>query len=321
MTSGLSRLIITHRLRLLSRTWHPSLRKALEEYIHSRLPPEQRWKTDEAHVEPHWLAIPALLAHDSRMLSKKDLLDILWAQYCILHFVKIHDDLFDAQTNKTVLLFAADRLMFEGQRILAIPFRSSSTFWKSFYWFLNQSLNGIVAADDVQCRGRVSLAGIASLYADEYSVCKIGLLAVCQKTRTMALFPRLSAMFDDIAIIGQILDDLADIEKDLQRGRLNYAAVVLSGKRDIHHSSAKSILKKTGANFFLEGTGETFFRLLRRRLNSAMKIGGSLNIANISRYLRSYEKSIEALESELHHRRLAALFGKSIPSPHRSARP
>jgi hypothetical protein len=150
--------------------------------------------------------------------------DVLWAQFCLFLFVRIQDDLFDGQATDKRLIYAADQFLIEAERTFGRYFARSSPFWSLFHQALESSTRAILRVDQLQQEPCGRPAQLLEAYAQVAAIFKVGTAAVCLKMRRGRDLVALSRFADEMAMAGQILDDLEDVEEDLRRRRFNYVA-------------------------------------------------------------------------------------------------
>lgn len=234
--------------------------------------------------------------------------DVVWGQYCLFLSVRIKDDLLDGQTAHAELLFPADRFLAEAVMVFSGRMKGADLFWELFWDLLERTNRGIVAVGELQCKPRPSPKRLAEGYADVSSIFKVGSAAVCIKAGRLSDLPLIEAYADCLAVVGQILDDLDDIEEDLKTGRYNYAtAVFLKGeKRWPTPTRAVGAVARNAlyTNRFHDLLGD-----LTARLNTAADIAERLHLPAARRLAEGYRRSLATLGREFHRRRVAQVFG------------
>jgi hypothetical protein len=270
---------------------------------------------DARGAERFWTELPRWLTADRRFAGSKHidrrwLSDILWAQYCVFLFVRIHDDLFDGQARTPSLLFVADALLLESQRTLAKHF-PHGPFWPLFRKCLEATIHGIMEVDARQQRPGAMNERSLALYADVSAIFKIGSAAVCVRSGRMREFRRLSVFADEIAIAGQILDDVLDVQEDLARARYNFAAnQLLAGDGVTPHDRAarlaQSVLFDDGAGRLLDVAG--------KHLDRAAAAIAPLRLAPASEYVGTFRRSLDEFRRRIHYARVEHVF-RSVMKP------
>ncbi|HVR71730.1 MAG TPA: hypothetical protein VMT87_12885 [Vicinamibacteria bacterium] len=184
------------------------------------------------HESPYWTVLPRALVRRSGIRVRGNLLrDVLWGQFCLFLFVRIQDDLFDGQASDRRLLYAADQFLIEAERAFERQFARSCRFWSVFHGALESTTRAILRIDRLQCQPEGRCGDLAAGYAEIAAIFKVGTAAICLKLRQPADLASLAQFADEVAIGGQIIDDLEDVHEDLGRNRYNYVAKRLLGGR------------------------------------------------------------------------------------------
>ena len=256
-----------------------------------------------------WSMLPRWLLDDRRFAAAAHrrrgwLDDILWAQYCLFLFVRIHDDLFDGQTQKRSLLFVADELLVESESTLARHI-SAGPFWQLFRESVATTLQGILKVDACQQRpGAMSRRSLA-LYADVSAIFKVGTAAVTVGSGRMREFRHLGRFSDEMAIAEQILDDLFDVEEDLARERYNFAANRLLGGDPARVAGRADRL----AREVLFGDGvSALLQTVHQHLDRAGAAIAPLRLAPAARYVDAFRRGVDELRKQVHAARVAHIF-------------
>jgi hypothetical protein len=191
-------------------------------------------RADEAEspdgIDPYWLLLPAWLPADSRVANRirrrrAFLRDILWAQYCVFLYVRLLDDVLDGDSATASMPIVGSALLMEAERTFArhvdvAPFRE----------FLRGAIADTCDAglriDAMQRSGGAGRDALRA-YAAAAAIFKVGTAAVCIAGRRTSALPWLYRFADAIAVAAQIMDDIRDLDADLKRGRVNYAAARL----------------------------------------------------------------------------------------------
>lgn len=307
MISSINREI-RNRLSRLTRSWHPSLRSAVRSYLTQRRRSFHHLKESD---EPFWFLFPLWFSRNryDRTLPLRLLKDLLWAQYCVVICIKIHDDLFDRHTDREALVFAGDLFLLEAQNTLIRRFDSASPFWRFYHQALQQSLHAILAVDESQQYSRISRRQIVRLYRNGYAACNIALYGVCLMTHQLHLVTPLISCSGNFAVVGQLLDDLQDIEKDLDRHRLNFAALSLlpsfPKKRDL-----RTVLHGIEHGLLMDNTASSFTSFLKSQLRRAEQTAKRLANPHLLRFVQSHQNSIRRIEEWTQRRRTDLLFSR-----------
>jgi len=263
---------------------------------------------------PYWLLIPQWLPARSGMTTQANrrfLLDVLTGQLCAFLAVKIHDDVFDRQTKDLALIYAADQLLLSAAAAFEPYFSSRSTFWSFMRDSLKKTFNAISDVDHAQVHGYGAARSAARSTAGMYAVCNLATYAVCLRAGRRRMYPRIQQCTDEIACVGQYLDDLEDIKVDLRRGRLNYAGSVLGGKR-AHGKS--NVLRMVARGALVEGRSDTFLSMLHGHIVRAARYAGLSGIPELIDLVKTHSDLLDSIEYSLHSRRVKFVLGSIAPA-------
>ena len=238
-----------------------------------------------------WLLLPAwLVAHLRRRPSGTDaafLTDILFGQYALFLFIRIHDDLLDRHVRSPWLLYVADRYLIEAETAFAAHL-TDRRFWRIFRSGVAETLDGIATSHALQRRRRPDVDALLQSYASVASIFKIGSAAVLVRYGGMPLYRRVAAFKDELAIASQVFDDLEDIDEDAADGRRNFAAVALRGPGGV--SSA--------------------FTEIERRFRSAARVIRPVRLAAADRHVARQLERLDAVRAAVHRDRVRRVFGR-----------
>jgi hypothetical protein len=249
---------------------------------------------------PYWVLLPGWLG-DAESLE-----DILWAQYLLFLAVRVQDDLYDGQAAGSPLIYAANLLFVEADRTLDDRFAGDAAIRRVVRHSIETTTRAIVEVDARQRTpagfGRDDLPA----YARVAEVFKVGATAACMKLRRSGELTAVGRYCDALAIAGQILDDLSDVEEDLRDGRLNFASTVLLGEDGACDSLEKK-LKKIGQGLLLEERTSLLMSEVRGQLDHAAAAAASLRLAQASDYVDDIRRRTESVEIDLHDARVDAV--------------
>jgi len=263
---------------------------------------------------PYWLLIPQWLSPRSGKITHahtRFLLDVLTGQFCAFLAVKIHDDVFDRQTEDLALIYAADQLLLSAAAAFEPYFSSRSTFWPFMRDSLKKTFNAISDVDHAQLHGYGSARSTARSTAGMYAVCNLATYAVCLQTGRRRMYPRIQRCTDEIACVGQYLDDLEDIEVDLRRGRLNYAGRILAGERARGKSN---VLRMVARGALIDGTSDRFLAILRGHLERATRHAGQSGIPELVDLVKSQSELLDSIGYAMHGKRVDSILGSIAPA-------
>ena len=292
--------------------WHPAVRRSFRGYVGPSSPTFRCLKTNQARDLPYWLVLPQWLAGlflGKRRTEERFLSDAVCGQFCVFLALKIHDDVFDGQVQDRTLLFASDHLLLSARQKFAPYFSSSSSFWSFFDSSLAQTLNAIVAVDECQIRGYGSPSSVAALARQGYAACNIAAYAICLQSKRVRLFHRIVRCTDELAFVGQSLDDMQDMMVDFQRGRVNYAAYFLLGRSS---DRRKNFMGRLARRIILDGSAERFFEMLQRHLERAREIAATTAIPMLVDYVRNHRLQLQSIETQWHRKRVQMLFESAL---------
>jgi hypothetical protein len=284
-----------------------ALRRAWSGYVRDQGRRRTRRRSRTTDL-PFWLLAPAWYAHEPA--ERRVLPDLLFAQYCLLLTIRIHDDLLDEQAQGSWLILVGDNLLVEAQAVLARSVDRSG-FWSIFRAAMRKTLHGIAEVDRLQC-GRYGMpASARRLYADVGSVFSVGVAAVCARTNRLADYSRFQRFASDLAIAGQLLDDLADLEEDAARGRLTVAATTLMGSRRLIVRCREQAFRRRflARRVLVDGGADAVIDLARAHLQAAARTAARMDPPQAAEYARRMLVECDALGNAAHRARVDALFG------------
>ncbi len=308
------------RIEACIRTWPRDMAGAFLGHLDTlRGKRRKRLKTFDAEGNlPYWLLLPAWLVSAyrpegiGRKKNPKFLQDTLWAQYCVFLSVRIQDDLFDAQADLRPLLFVSDQFLIDAERTLSKHFERTSRFWNIYRDCLETSTRTIVEVDRIQQTTTGNPDQLLNGYARISEVLKVGSAAICWKLERSSDFRQISRFCDELAIVGQIFDDLLDVDEDFRRHRFNYVTAVLFRQRGRSTVRPRS-LDGLAVELLYHGGLDRLMSEVRRRLRRAHQAIKLLGIEGAPQYLAAYEDAVDRFESQLHRNRVKLIFGPRSP--------
>lgn len=296
------------RLRPLVAKWHPALRSSFRRYLASTSLASSRAEQKRSSGDPYWFLLPQWLYEQFRRnggVTHRFLTDALWGQFCAFLAVKMEDDLFDGHVEDRSLLYAANHCLLNAREAFVPYFGTGSSFWPFFDSSLRQTLNAIIAMDQSQLHGFESRASVEAIVKQGYAVCNIATYALCHRLKRIRLYETIVRCTNELAIVGQLLDDLEDMETDFRRSRVNYAAFVLSGGSSHPRRNFSGRLVR---GIILDGLADRFFEMLQGHLERAWKIAGTTEIRRLEKYIKNYSIELESLGMQVHKSRVRLLF-------------
>ncbi len=235
--------------------------------------------------------------------------DLCWVQYCVYATFRVQDDLVDGDTRDPLLAVEANRLLVEASRCAARHFEGSSPFWSVFQGSIEATSRAIASLDELQRTAEREPHKELKLYVDLAACLRIAAAAMAIGADREELWEqRIAPALDRLAVAGQILDDLQDLEEDLRAGRLNYAAWSLG--RPIFGATPEATLTVIASNL---ATGERLAELLdvpKRLVAEAAEVLGRTVCPPLHAYLLRYRDGVDAVESEMSARRDMLLLRK-----------
>jgi len=265
--------------------------------------------------EPYWFLLPRWLSisfRDSKQIEGVGgalLENALSAQYCLFLAIRVEDDLFDGQAKGASLPAVIRQLLIESDNALRGRFQPDSPIWQIKARALETSRDAIAAIDKLQqvpgAMGGEALGG----YSRVSEVLKVGIAAICVAASRMTDYFAVGAFCDHLAIAGQIIDDLEDLEEDFERGRYNYACNTLLAfsdswtgcPGDARDAIAKSFVRGDGVRVLLDEA--------KKHLEIAAAAIAPLGLPQIGEYVGEAIRETDLYLTALHRARVNLLFG------------
>ena len=244
---------LLRRTRAFVRSRPAPTRRVLEDYLR-----RGSGGRPSAWMAPYWMVLPRWLAAKFGAPAPRIVGDIVWGQYCLYAYVRMHDDVMDGQGASAGLVIAAETFLVEAERTCAAHVRDDA-FWRFFRNSLEETAHGILEVDARQRRARYLFAACSPPTRGVAAIFKVGSAAICLPRRRKEL-ERVGRCADHLAIAGQLLDDLEDVDEDSSNGRQNAAARLLLG-RDTDRPIARAIVTAQGS--------ETLLTMVEREVEKA----------------------------------------------------
>jgi hypothetical protein len=301
--------VLHRRFSAYAASWPEPTLQGLGQYSGGNVRQRRR---PRPHEDRYWTLIPRAIceawAPTRRAARSRFLNDVLWGQYCVFLCVRIHDDLLDGQLPQRNLVFVADDLLLESQRAFAVHLNTLS-FRALFARHLRATLRAIVAVDALQARPGGMTRARLRLHARVSSVFNLAAAAACLECRRPAMIRRFERVYASLAVAGQLIDDLSDVEEDLARRRYNFVANVLDGRRspashDRRQHPARAVLRDNAIDKVLA--------LARAYVARAAASAAAARIPEIDAYLSVYLAEIDRRRDAVHRMRVAHVFGRSL---------
>ena len=262
---------------------------------------------------PHYILLPVWLflryrprpsTSDERFLS-----DVLWGQFCLYLAFRIRDDLADNDADPGLLVFAPGLLELESIRVSSRHFPPSAQFWKFFFRSVETTVKGLVQSDAHERMQNASVRMLLKDYAKASAIFTVGAGAICSRYSRMRDFNRTVLFWREMAVAGQLLDDLADLEEDLCRHRFNSVVRIMLGRRlpefarsNLALASVKMELMKGG----LYRVAQMVLDRIDRAEKALLPIGGGIPYPG----LIGYRESIEQMRWSAHRKSVQLLFSR-----------
>ncbi len=303
--------VTSHALRIrlgtVLRNWPRPVDEAIREYLRStgNTPAGGSFPGNNGFSEPYWILLPSWLhaSYGKRKHAKHSdrafLTDVLTAQYYLFLAFRIRDDLMDDTRTPPILNLAVGRLLPEAGRIFSKHFRPGNSFWHVYRTCISGTAGAIRRIDDLQRSPETGLPKMLRAYARVNSVFRVGSAAVCRRHSRMADYPMIRSFSDKFSAGCQILDDLADIAEDFDRGRWNYAANFTLCRLRVPSTGGRRDLERLTCSLFSGGAGIALLGEAGKLIGKAFSAIEPLGLPHAARCRRRYEASIDAMKLEL----------------------
>lgn len=302
--------VLRRRLTGYAARWDAATLRGLEPYLGKPVN-AHRLRRDG---DRYWTLFPRAIwdawapAHAKRESGFVD--DLLWGQYCVFLFVRIHDDLLDGQAAHRNLIFVADDLLLESQRAFAARLNTGA-FRALFERYVRETLRAIVRVDALQARPGVMTRARLGLHARVSSIFNLGAAAACLACDRPAMIPRFEKACANLAVASQLLDDLTDVEEDLARGRYNFVTNVLGGGGVLDGATRAGRVRIARA-VIQEDRLDEVLALVRLHGERAAAALAPARIPAIEAYVRMYLVAVERMRRTVHQARVAFVFSGMV---------
>jgi hypothetical protein len=279
------------------RRWPSPIARAFRSHINAI-----STKGGRSSLPPFWIPLSTALARHLDV-STRIVNGFLWATTCLAHAIRVEDDLFDHDAAPDLALFAAPLLYHEAERTLACYFNPRSQFWRKYRAALSTTVQGIALAARMQHRNRRSPATLGRLYAMECAIFTLPLEALCAFTGTQRIVKRVVKAAAHLAIAGQTIDDLVDIDDDLGAGRTNLAAVILCETSPSGPGTTDALRAETAAALLFSPRLRRIFAFIHHHLDAAEADLEPLHLSWFDDYIEAYASTLQRWEEELQRAR------------------
>jgi hypothetical protein len=231
----------------------------------------------------------------------------------------MRDDLFDRQWNDRSISAAADLLESEAEAALSSHFPSRDPFWRIYRGCLRSTATGIARVDSLQRSKTSRPSELLAAYSRVNSLFCIAPAAVCRRTGRPRSFSAARSFSDQYSAAAQVLDDLADIREDLDRGRMNYAAAVAIGtaRRRVR---AHRRLRLVEEGLIEDRAGVALLDQASRRFDDAFRAIASLGSPSADAYAAGCRRAMKDARVEMLRVTILSQLSGSNGSRARSAR-
>ena len=171
--------------------------------------------------DPYWHTVPEAIFRSGQLRNEPLLRDVMWAQACLYLAIRIQDDVLDGHTTDTELVFNATVFLVEAAAQLRQHFNHRSSFWPVYDSYVFTSVGAIQRLHRMNPSAISQPGRLLRLYAQVSAIFKVAPAAICIAGKMQDRIPIVSACFDELAIAGQLYDDLMDLESDAERGQIN----------------------------------------------------------------------------------------------------
>jgi len=265
-----------------------------------------------------WLKLPSWLAgrgrSSRRRLTASMLRDIQSGQYALFLFARLHDDVVDDAATVRATVYAGDDLLMEAERQFARHLGEDPWFWRHFRACVSASVQAVAELDQRQRRPGKMNAAALPLYGRLGRLLLVGGAAACAVCDRRRDFTRIVSFGDELAIAGQILDDLLDVDEDLQRGRFNFAATRL-GIDDLRGSAASD--GRLGRSVLIDDAIGVVLGEADRHLRRAAHIAGSLKLDEAVAHVERLRADSRAFWTAVRQTRVEQFFAELLaPARH-----
>lgn len=312
---------LRERLRRFASSWTPPLRAELKRYVRSRT---IHSLNRTGGPPPHYVLFPIWLLRRYRpkqsSSDRRFLNDVLWGQFCVYLAFRIKDDLLDDTSDAGRLVLAADLLQFESVRTFLLHFPHRSRFWSLYFESLESTIQGEARVDSLQKSCEGSVATLLNEYARVCAIFTIGAAAVCVRYSGMRDLRRARLFWNEIAIAGQLLDDVEDLDEDWRRERFNSIVRIMLGKK-LSALARKGLALTAVKKALVVGGIDRIAQMVLQRIDRAEEalkpIGGEAPYPP----LRHYRKNIDRMRRTMHRESVRLFFSCVHGTKERSLSP
>ncbi len=257
-------------------------------------------------LPPYWVPLAAAYGR-AEHIPGRTIDDLLWATTCLSFAVRIQDDVFDHDADAGISLFAAPLLQKEADLLLARYFPPASAFWPAYTGMIGTTIDGIARTAEIHRNPRASIATVARMYMRECAIFAIPLAAVAAIAHRRRVPQYLMEAANHCALVGQAVDDLTDIQEDLQREKVNLAALFLIGDRRPTGPRTGPLQVHIAQRILFSNRMAAFFSYLRKHLDKAGSLLHDARMDDAEAYISSYRAALSRWENAAQYARSVSL--------------
>lgn len=266
---------------------------------------------------PSWMRIPIWLDDswaDARAgsLPDGDLAEVLWGQYALFVFFRLQDDVLDREQNDLRLIIVADRFLLESlesfQRLRGLD----NGFWTFYRRRLRDTVDGALEVGRLEKEPGMFRAEHLQLHSRVTGAFKVGAAVVCQLHGHDQDAEWLSRLQDQLAIIGQIVDDLKDLGEDLKGGRYTWVGNTMLAVEPGELITPEERASRLGAGLLRPERGAIIVEELRRAIRAAAAEIPASAPRQIHDFVHGLSATTAELEQRMHEARVRCVFGDAL---------
>jgi len=301
----------------LQTRWEETLsRPPLNDLPYTRPTAKPDLGTSAATV-PSWLQLPVWLHEGWRRPSASErlssrVLDLLWAQYALFAYIRLQDDLLDRHMSDLQIQFVADRFLVESLESMDRA-READAKSRAFYrTCLQTTVDGILEVRMLEGSPGTFDEHHLALHSRVSSIFKVATAAVCTVHRRSTELAWLIPLQDELAVVGQICDDLQDLEDDLREGRYTFAANALIGARTGEAITHADAMHRAAEGMLSSARTDRIVLALERAASTARALVPDTAPAPLHELVASLQKRSSVLRQNLHEASVRWIFGDGL---------
>jgi len=310
--------VLDRRLQRFLKAWPPALADDFVQHYLHLLKPGREHKNPAGQDDPYpfWILLPGWLQRKYvKIPGESDTVffsELLWAEYCFFLCIRVQDDLFDRQAEEPALVFAANLFLLEAEKVLSHYFPADSAFWNMFRAAQKKTIYAIMENAALQRSRQKSPDKLLAGYAKLSTHFSIAPAAVCLRYRRMRDFPLVTKFSIALAVAGQIVDDLTDIEEDLRGGRCNYAAQRLLANHSTKTMPAKNLAAIIAKEMLLSPGITALFEEIRRYLKRAEQAIKPIGLKEAAQLVKRYQSGMQQMQVRFQASRADFILKRNI---------